>query len=78
MILNEEVKYWNDLSLEFMTEESDNEDDPNCIIEHKLPWRSTGMSVYVILVPVYVFFLCVLVGIFVLRRFQIFHRNDPV
>ena len=38
MILNEEVKYWNDLSLEFMTEESDDEDDPNCIIEHKLPW----------------------------------------
>ena len=42
MILNEEVKYWNDLSLEFMTEESDNEDDHNCIIELKLPWRSTG------------------------------------
>ena len=42
MILNEEVKYWNNLSLEFMTEVSDNEDDPKCIIEHKLP---TGMSV---------------------------------
>ena len=43
VILNEEIKYWNDLSLEFMTEESDDEDDRNCIIEHKLPWRSTGM-----------------------------------
>lgn len=45
VILNEEEKYWNDLSLEFMTEESDDEDDPNSIIEHKLPWRSTGTSV---------------------------------
>ena len=25
---NEEEKYWNDLLLEFMTEESDDEDDP--------------------------------------------------
>ena len=47
VILNEEVKYWDDLSLEFVTEESDDEDDPNCIIEHKLPWRSTGTSVCV-------------------------------
>ena len=50
MIFNE---YWNDLSLEFMT---DDEDDPNCVTEHKLSWRSIGMSVYVILVPVYVSF----------------------
>ena len=51
VILSDELQYWDDLSLEFMTEESDDEDDFNCIIEHKLPWRSTGMSI--ILVTVY-------------------------
>ena len=51
MILSDELRYWDDLSLEFMTEESDDEDDFNCIIEHKLPWRSAGMSI--ILVTVY-------------------------
>lgn len=51
MILSDGLQYWDDLSLEFMTEESDDEDDFNCIIEHKLPWHSTGMSI--ILVTVY-------------------------
>ena len=41
MILNE--KYWNDSSLEFMTEESDDEDDPNSIIEQKLPTLVTSV-----------------------------------
>lgn len=72
MILNEKVKYWNDLSVVFMTEESNDEDDPNCIIEHKLPWHSTGTCVYVIPLPVYMF---VLVGDFMLRSF---HKNDTV
>lgn len=33
-------KYWKLLSLGYVTEESDDDDNPNGIIEHKLPWRS--------------------------------------
>ena len=43
MVKKEEMKYWEQLSLSFMTEESDDENDPNCIIEHKLTWRSKGI-----------------------------------
>ena len=37
---SESEKYWNKLSLAYVTEESDDPDNPNGIIEHKLPWRS--------------------------------------
>ena len=37
-----EAQYWEVLTLDYMTEESDDESDPNCIVEHKLPWRSNG------------------------------------
>ena len=33
-------KYWQKLSLLYVTEESDDPDNPNGIIEHKLRWRS--------------------------------------
>ena len=33
-------KYWQKLSLLYVTEESDDPDNPNGIIEHKLHWRS--------------------------------------
>ena len=36
------MKYWKDVSLEFMSEESDDPDNPNVLIIHKLPWRSRG------------------------------------
>ena len=36
------MKYWKDVSLEFMSEESDDPDNPNVLIIHKLPWRSKG------------------------------------
>lgn len=33
-------KYWKHLSQAYMTEESDDPDDPEKIVQHKLPWRS--------------------------------------
>ena len=48
VILDEELKYWEQLSLDYMTEESDDARDPNCIIEHKLPWRSVGRLTYIV------------------------------
>ena len=45
MVRESEKQYWKGLSVDFMTDESDDEDDGNCIIEHKLPWRSTGVYV---------------------------------
>ena len=36
----EKDKYWQYLSLAYVTEESDDLDNPNGLIEHKLPWRS--------------------------------------
>ncbi len=35
-------KYWGHLSYMYMTEESDDADDCNAIVEHKLPWRSNS------------------------------------
>ena len=35
-----EMIHWKLLTLEYMTEESDDPDDDNVIIEHKLQWRS--------------------------------------
>lgn len=39
---NEREKYWTKLSYYYMTEESDEENDLSCIVEHKLPWRSNS------------------------------------
>ena len=36
----EKDKYWQYLSLAYVTEESDDPDNPNELIKHKLPWRS--------------------------------------
>lgn len=33
-------KYWKNLSFKYMTEESDDAEDENAVIEHKLTWRS--------------------------------------
>ena len=39
MVKPSEMVHWKQLTLEFMTEESDNPDD-SLIVEHKLQWRS--------------------------------------
>ena len=35
-----ELERWNKLSYHYMTEESDDPDEPNNIVFHKLEWRS--------------------------------------
>ena len=40
VVSNKEMEKWKDLSLVFMTEESDDPENPNGIVEHKLLWRS--------------------------------------
>ena len=42
VVRENERQYWEPLSLDFMTEESDDDNDPTVIVEHKLPWRSSG------------------------------------
>ena len=52
-------KYWKFLSLVYMTEESDDPDNPNGIVEHKLEWRSDSKygSVYIVNTSLIVIFL---------------------
>ena len=33
-------RYWQHLNLYYVTEESDDAENPNGIVEHKLPWRA--------------------------------------
>ena len=40
MVKPSEMVYWKQLTLEYMTEESDDPDDSSLIVEHKLQWRS--------------------------------------
>lgn len=35
-----EAKFWEQVKVEFMTEESDDPDDPTVIIEHRISWCS--------------------------------------
>ena len=35
-------RYWRHLNLDYVTEESDDAENPNGIIEHKLSWRSNS------------------------------------
>ena len=37
-------KYWKHLNLNYMTEESDDPENPNGIVEHRLTWRSQSME----------------------------------
>ena len=37
------MKYWKNLSVNEMSEESDDPEDPNTLVVHKLPWCSQGM-----------------------------------
>ncbi len=36
------MKYWQHITLAYLTEESDDPDNPNGIIEHKIAWRFHG------------------------------------
>lgn len=38
-----EMKYWNELTVEFMIEESDDDADTNTLVVHQLQWRSKSM-----------------------------------
>ena len=40
VVLEGELKHWKQLNVNYMTEESDDPEDSNCIIIHPLPWRS--------------------------------------
>lgn len=39
-------RYWRHLNLGFMTEESDDPENPNGIVEHRLLWRSQSKLVF--------------------------------
>lgn len=40
VVLESEKKYWKELSVEFMSDESDDENDSNTFVIHQLSWRS--------------------------------------
>ena len=40
MVLESETEFWNKLSIDYMTEESDDEDDPGKIVVRHIPWHS--------------------------------------
>lgn len=42
MVKEAELERWNKISYHYMTEESDDAEEPNIIIVHKLEWRSEG------------------------------------
>ena len=43
VVMESETKYWCQLTVDFMTEESDNDDDGNLLVVHQLQWRSKSM-----------------------------------
>ena len=43
MVRPTEMKYWEKLTVNEMSEESHDPEDPNTLIVHKLPWRSQGV-----------------------------------
>ena len=48
MVTKKEMKYWEKISIQYMTEESD-DDESGSIVTHKLLWRSPSMLVSLIL-----------------------------
>ena len=45
VVLESEKKYWKELSVEFMSDESDDENDSNTFVIHQLSWRSESQFV---------------------------------
>ena len=46
MVRESELQYWDPLTIDCMTEESDDDNDSTHIVEHKIPWRSPGKFAY--------------------------------
>ena len=42
MVREGETQYWESITVDYMTEESDDESDLSRLVEHKIPWRSSG------------------------------------
>ena len=42
VVLESEREKWKQLSVDFMSEESDDTEDPHTIVLHPLQWRSKG------------------------------------
>lgn len=40
VVTEKEMKLWRAMSYSYMTEESDDPENPNNLVIHKLPWRS--------------------------------------
>ena len=40
VVLPNEMNHWKQISVDFMTDESDDSDDPNVLVIHELTWRS--------------------------------------
>ena len=42
-----ELKYWSDITIDYMSQESDDTTNTENIIVHKLPWRSEGKQLMI-------------------------------
>ena len=40
LVMESEMKYWSQLTVDFMTDESDDGGDTNALVVHQLHWRS--------------------------------------
>ena len=49
VVKQSEMKYWEKLCIDDMSEESDDPNDPNTLIVHKLQWRSQGTKPCILL-----------------------------
>ena len=52
MVLKDEQKFMKQLSIEYMSEESDCPNNSNAIIVHPIPWRSESNG-YLYIIPEY-------------------------
>ena len=57
-VLQSEEKFWNAITVDFMSEESDKSDDTGVIVVHRLPWRSNGSYICVAKMSDHDLFLC--------------------
>ena len=77
----EREKYWKFLSLYYVTEESDDPDNPNGIIEHHLPWRSKSESHTYTVASLLTFSTCIELDEFMVvldRRLSKTQQQQPV
>ena len=60
VVRQNEKKFWDSLTPAFVTEESDDSEDPSVIVEHKLSWRSQGD--YIIIIKALLYMLVIIQG----------------